>query len=93
MEMYSEDRFERLENKLTEIRKLSLGTLLLAKEIWKNKLRQEEADIVKIIEEAEDTFIDSSLMDRFERFENTIDVINKRMKGLFLVLEDIVKSQ
>ncbi|GAN31817.1 MAG: hypothetical protein UZ01_03157 [Candidatus Brocadia sinica] len=36
----NEDRFEELENKLTEIRKLSLGTLLLAKELWKDKLKQ-----------------------------------------------------
>lgn len=35
-----EERFERLENKLTEIRKLSLGTLLLAKEVGKDKLKQ-----------------------------------------------------
>lgn len=36
----NEDRFEELENKLTEIRKLSLVTLLLAKELWKDKLKQ-----------------------------------------------------
>lgn len=36
----NEDRSEELENKLTEIRKLSLGTLLLAKELWKDKLKQ-----------------------------------------------------
>ena len=35
-----EDRFKKLEDKLIEIRKLSLGTLLLAKEIWKDELKQ-----------------------------------------------------
>ena len=88
-----EDRFEDLENKLTEIRKLSLGTLLLAKEIWKDKLKKEGAEVVKAVEEAEEAFVDSSLTDRFEKLENILDVISKRVKGLFLLLEEILKDQ
>lgn len=90
-----EDKLERLENKLTEIRKLLLGTLLLAKELWKDKLKQKEevSEVMKAIEEAEEVFVDSSLTDRFERLENILDVIEKRVKGLFLLLETILKDQ
>jgi len=90
-----EDKFDNLEDKLTEIRKLSLGTLLLAKEIWKDKLKQkpEGSEVIKAIEEAEEAFVESSLIDRFERCENILDVINKRVRGLFLLLEDILKDQ
>lgn len=89
------ERLERLENKLTEIRKLSLGTLLLAKEIWKDKLKQKEevSEVMKAIEEAEEAFVDGSLTDRFEKLENILDVISKRVKGLFLLLEDMLKNQ
>lgn len=94
-DIYDEDKLERLENKLTEIRKLSLGTLLLAKELWKDKLKQkgDGSEVVKAIEEAEEFFVDSSLTDRLERCENILDVIDKRVKGLFLLLETILKDQ
>ncbi|MCF6155580.1 MAG: hypothetical protein E3K36_10075 [Candidatus Brocadia sp.] len=94
-DMPDEDRLERLENKLTEIRKLSLGILLLAKEIGKDKLKQKEevTEVIKAIEEAEEAFVDSSLTDRFERCENILDVIDKRVKGLFLILEATLKNQ
>lgn len=90
-----ENRFEELENKLTEIRKLSLGTLLLAKEIWKDELKQKEegSEVIKAIEEAEEAFVDGSLTDRFEKIEDILSVINKRVKGLFLLLEDMLKNQ
>jgi hypothetical protein len=61
---------------------------LLLKEIGKDKLRQEpeSSKIIKVIEEAEASFIDSSLADRFERIENCLDVINKRdLKGIYEV--------
>ncbi len=94
-DIHDEDKLERLENKLTEIRKLSLGTLLLAKELWKDKLKQigEGSEVVKAVEEAEEVFVDSSLTDRLERCENILDVIDKRVKGLFLLLETILKDQ
>jgi len=90
----NEERFETLENRLTEIRKLSLGTLLLAKEIWKDKLaqKQEGAELIKTIEKAEEAFVDSSLADRFGRCENILDVIYKRTRGMFALLEYILKD-
>lgn len=48
---------------------------------------------MKAIEEAEDAFVDSSLTDRFERCENILNVIDKRVRGLFLLLEDMLKNQ
>lgn len=44
MEIHNEDRLKRLKNKFIETRKLSLGTLLLVKEIWKDKLKEEGSD-------------------------------------------------
>ncbi|MBI4379324.1 MAG: hypothetical protein HY578_09525 [Nitrospinae bacterium] len=72
-----------------------LESLWLLKEIGEDKLRQESesSKIIKVIEEAEATFIDSSLTDRFGRIENCLDVINKRAKGVFLFIEYILKKQ
>lgn len=55
-EITIEDRFKRLEDKLVEIRKLSLGTLLLAKELWKDELRQkgEGSELIKAIDGGEE---------------------------------------
>ncbi len=94
MDRPNEERFETLENRLTEIRKLSLGTLLLAKEIWKDKLAQKEegSELIKTIEEAEEAFVDSSLTNRFERCENILDVIYERTRGIFALLEYILKD-
>lgn len=93
MEIYNEAKLDRIENKLTEIRKLSMGILLLLKEIWKDELKKEVSEVIDTIEKAEDSFINSSLTDRFERFENCLDVIDKRMKGIFLLVEDILKNK
>jgi hypothetical protein len=92
---FNENRFEEMEKKLTEIRKLLFGTVLLTKEIWKAKREQKEegTEILKDIEEAEEAFVDNSLTDRFERMENIIHVIHKRAKALFLLLEDVRKNQ
>ena len=93
MEIYNEVKLEAIENKLTEIRKLSMEILLLLKEIWKDNLKKEVSEVIDIIEKAEDSFVNSSLTDRFERFENCLDVIDKRMKGIFLLVEDIQKNK
>ena len=45
METSSEDRLIRVENKATEIRKLLVGALLLAKGVWKDDLEQEPAGL------------------------------------------------
>jgi|SRR3989337_1935290 len=93
MEIYNEVKLEAIENKLTEIRKLSMEILLLLKEIWKDNLKKEVSEVIDIIEKAEDSFVNSSLTDRFERFENCLDVIDKRMKGIFLLVEDMLKNK
>jgi hypothetical protein len=91
----NEDRFLVLEHMATEIRKLLLGTLIFAKIIWKDELAQEEkyVGMLKMIEEAEEAFVDSTLRDRFDRLESILTVIHKRAKGLFLLTEYIVKEK
>lgn len=76
---------------ISEIRKLLFGAILLTKEIWKDKRKQkdEETEILKDIEEVEETFVDSCLTDRLDKMENIIHVIHKRAKVLFLLLEDV----
>ena len=68
-----------------------LGVLLLAKDIEKDKLeqRKEGAEIIKGLEEAEDTFVNNSLTDGYERMEDILDVIQKRTKALFMFMEYI----
>ena len=44
-ETSSEDRLIRVEHKPTEIRKLLLGALLLAKGVWKDDLEQKPAGL------------------------------------------------
>ncbi len=54
-----EERLLRLENKATEIRKLLLGALLMAKGIWKDDLggTPEGLEVLRAAEEAEGDFI------------------------------------
>ena len=94
-ETSSEDRLIRFENKATEIRKLLLGSLLLAKGVWKDDLKQKPAglEVLLAIKEGEEDFMDSSLTDRFERLEDLLDVILKRAKGIFLLMEYISKDR
>ncbi len=90
----SEDRFLILEHMATEIRKKLLGTLILAKVIWKDELVQKEEgmEIMKTIEEAEEAFVNGSLT-RFDKLENILNVIHTRAKGLFLLMEYIAKEK
>ncbi len=90
-----EERLLRLENKATEIRKLLLGALLMAKGIWKDNLEgnHEGLEVVRAIEEAEEDFINSSLTDRSEKLEDLLDIILKRAKGIFLLVEYVSKKQ
>ncbi len=91
----NEDRFLVLEHMATEIRKLSLASLMFAKVIWKEELEQKEkgVEIFKMIEETEEAFVDSSLRDRFDKLENILNVIHKRAKGLFFLMEYIAKEK
>ena len=49
MGIYNEVKLEEIENKLTEIRKLSMGILLLLKEIWKDDLKKDVSEVIDII--------------------------------------------
>ena len=88
-EITDEDRFIRLEHKCTEIRRALMGTLLLAKDLYKDDLlkRREGEAVIRVLEEAEEAFVDTSLADRFARLENALDVIHKRSKGLYTMTE------
>jgi hypothetical protein len=94
-ETSSEDRLLEVEKKATEIRKLLLGALLLAKGVWKEDLEQNPAglEVLRTIEEAEEDFMNSSLTDRFQKLEDLLDVISKRAKGIFLLMEYISKGK
>ncbi len=94
-ETSGEDRLIRVENKATETRKLLLGALLLAKGVWKDNLKQKPAglEVLRAIEEAEEDFMNSSLTDRLEKLEDLLDVISKRAKGIFLLMEYISKDK
>ncbi|MDA8223328.1 MAG: hypothetical protein M0Z35_16875, partial [Desulfitobacterium hafniense] len=78
-----------------EIRKLLLGTLLLAEGIWKDYLEQKPAgiEVLQAIKEAEEDFVNSSLADRFEKLEDILDVIYKRANSIFLLMEYISKNK
>ncbi len=90
----NEGRFLILESVATEIRKLLLGTLIFTKIILKDELAQEKCvEIIRMIEEAEEAYVDTSLRDRFDRLESILNVIHKRAKGLFLLTEYIAKEK
>ncbi len=92
-EITDEDRFIRLEHKCTEIRKTLMGTLLLAKDLYKDELLNSQGEEVKrVLEEAEEAFVDNSLTNRFARLENLLDVIQKRSQGLYMLMEYLSKQ-
>jgi hypothetical protein len=91
----NENRFLILEHMATEIRKFLLGSLIFSKVIWKNELAQKPKgiEILKMIEEAEEAFLNDSLTSKFDRLEDVLSLIHKRAKGLFLLMEYIAKSK
>jgi hypothetical protein len=46
---------------------------------------REGEEIIWALEEAEETFVDSSLSNRVAKLENVLDVIQKRMQGLYML--------
>lgn len=94
VEPTDEDKLIRLENKCTEIRKTLMGVLLTAKDLYKRELleNREGEEVIRIIEEAEEAFIDSSLTNRFSRLGNALDVIDKRTKAIFLLMEHVSRD-
>lgn len=90
-----EDRLAGFEKRATEIRKLLLGALILAEDMWKDDLGQKPAgvEVLQSIEKLKEDFVNSSLTDRFEKLEDLLDVIYKRAKGMFLLMEYISKNK
>jgi len=88
-EITDEDSFIRLGNNCSEIRKTLMGVLLLAKALYKDEFlkSREGEEVIRALEEAEDAFLDSSLTNRFARLENVLDVIQKRVQGLYTLME------
>jgi len=93
-EITDEDKFIRLEHKCTEIRKTLMGTLLLAKDLYKDELlnSREGEEVIRVLEEAEEAFVDISLTNRFARLENVLNVIQKRAQGLYMLMEYLSKQ-
>ena len=84
-----DERFMFLEIKATQIRKLLLGSLLLAKDAWKEALfsTPEGLRVLKTVEEAEDDFIDLSVTDPVAKLDNVLGVINRRARAVVVLLD------
>jgi hypothetical protein len=77
-----------LEIKATQIRKMLLGSLLLAKDAWKDDFGTSEGlRVLETLEEAEDDFIDPSISDPVAKLDNVLGVINRRARAVFVMLE------
>ncbi len=87
--MMHNDRFQFLEIKAEQIRKMLLGSLLLAKDAWKDALLRtpEGLRVLKTVDEAAEEFIDTSLTDPVEKLDNVLGVINKRARAVVVVLD------
>ncbi|HSB34137.1 MAG TPA: hypothetical protein VLG39_06755 [Nitrospirota bacterium] len=84
-----DDRFMILEIKAEQIRKMLLGSLLLAKDAWMDALlgTPEGLRVLETVDEAADEFIDTSLADPVEKIDNALNVINKRARAVVVVLD------
>jgi hypothetical protein len=83
-----DERLMFLEIKATQIRKMLLGSLLLAKDAWQDALHgtAEGLHVLKTVE-AEDDFIDPSITDSVEKLDNVLGVINRRARAIVVVLD------
>jgi len=90
-----DDRFMFLEIKAEQIRKMLLGSLLLAKDAWKDALHAtpEGLRVLETIEDASDEFMDPSLTDPVEKLDNVLGVINKRAHAVVLVLDYLAQHK
>ncbi|MGE5808000.1 MAG: hypothetical protein ACM32I_02635 [Nitrospirota bacterium] len=90
-----DDRFMFLEIKAEQIRKMLLGSLLLAKDVWMDALLRtpEGLRVLKTIDDAADEFIDTSLTDPVEKMDNVLDVINKRARTVVVVLDYLAQHK
>jgi hypothetical protein len=69
-----DDPFRLLEIKATQIRKLLLGSLLLATNAWRDALlgTPDGLRVLKTIEEAENEFIDPSITEPFAKLDDIL---------------------
>ncbi len=90
-----DDRFMILENKATQIRKLLLGSLLLAKDTWKKELLSTPRglDALRTIEETEEEFIDSALTDPLEKLDSALSVINTRARAFVTLIDYLAQHK
>jgi hypothetical protein len=98
-----EDRFDEmgdprlmiLENKASQIRKLMLGSLLLAKDTWKDELLStpQGLDVLKTIEEAEEEFYDTSLSNAIEKLDSMLSVVNSRARAFVVLLDYLAQHK
>lgn len=88
-DLIDEERMKRLEHQAAEIRKLLLGALMLAKDIWREELEQEQegSELTRAIREAEEAFVDIYREDSSEKLENLFEIIHKRTNGLYALME------
>jgi hypothetical protein len=90
-----DERFMILENKASQIRKLMLGSLLLAKDTWKDELLStpKGLDVLKIIEDAEEEFYDTSLTSSIEKLDSMLSVINSRARAFVVLLDYLAQHK
>ncbi len=90
-----DDRFLFLEIKAGQIRKMLLGSLLLAKDAWKDALHgtPEGLLVLKTVEEAAEEFIDPSLSDPVAKLDNVLGVINKRARAVVVLMDYLARHK
>ena len=90
-----DDRFMFLEIKAEQIRKMLLGSLLLAKDAWKDALlgTPEGLRVLKTVEDAAEEFIDLSITDPVAKLDNVLGVINKRARALVVLLDYLAQHK
>ena len=90
-----DDRFMFLEIKAEQIRKMLLGSLLLAKDTWKDVLlgTPEGLRVLETVDEAAEEFIDPSLSDPVAKLDDVLGVINKRARAVVVVLDYLAQHK
>ncbi len=90
-----DDRFMFLEIKAEQIRKMLLGSLLLAKDAWKDELLRtpEGLRVLETVEEAAEEFIDLSITDPVAKLDDVLGVINKRARALVVALDYLAQHK
>jgi hypothetical protein len=90
-----DDRFMFLEIKAEQIRKMLMGSLLLAKDAWKDTLHgtPEGLRVLQTVEEATEEFIDPSITDPVAKLDNVLGVINKRARAVVVLLDYLARHK